>query len=63
MASNRIRDVIVNHFTMKKQTICHISGYLGHRGYETVHTVSGILEIQSQDFHGCHAYQTGTKQV
>ena len=60
MENNRICDVIVDHFIMKKETICHISVIWDA---EVIKLFTGIVETQSQDFHVCHGNQTGTKRV
>ena len=62
MENNRICDVLVDHFIMKKETICHISA-IWETDVIKLFTQSVRLKIQSQDFHGSHGNQTGTKQV
>ena len=59
-----ICDVIGDYFIRKKETICHISVIWDTEIMKLfTQPALGILQIQSQDFHGCQGHQTGTKRV
>ena len=49
MEDNKIRDVIVDHFLMKKEkSAISQRRYLGHWSYETFHTVSMVYCIYNR---------------